>query len=171
VHQLIKYRLHILLILGSAGLAMLVNSCKKDNNDTVSYFLTSGSWQLASVTRQTFVGDTLKKTDTLNTTCSLTQILQFKTDNSCTYTNYHCLTQSSTGKWSISSDNLGLQTTLSAMDTLKGATVSVTAFGSAQFENLGQYSLVLRTGYTSVYYTSKTPRVIYRYGFVHSIGQ
>jgi hypothetical protein len=165
------YRLYFLFAFCLVVFAMLTNSCKKDNSDNVTYFLTAGTWRLASVTRISYVGDTLKKTDTLNLTCNTKQDFIFKSDNSCSYSNYHCITQTSAGKWSISSDNLSIQTTLTAQDTSKGTTVNVNAFGTAQIENLGQYSLVLRTGYTSVYYTSKTARVIYRYGFIHSIDQ
>lgn len=150
-------------------MALVINSCKKDNSDTVAYFLTAGSWQLVSVQTASFVGDTLKRTDTLNTTCSLNQIFQFKSDNSCTYANYHCITQNSGGQWQITPDELTLQTTLSVQDTLKGATVTTKAFQNAQIINLGQYSLVLQTGDTSPYYTSKTPRKITRYGFVHTV--
>lgn len=155
-------------------MVLLVNACKKDNSDTVSYFLTSGTWTLASVTKQSFVGDTLKRTDTLNTNCTnLTQVFQFKPDNSCSYSNYHCIKQNSAGTWQLTSDNLILQTTLSAQDTAKGVIVVKPAavFDNAQIVNLGQYSLVLQTGYTSSYYTSKTPRVITRYAFVHATNQ
>ncbi|MEO6524046.1 MAG: hypothetical protein ABIN91_20345 [Mucilaginibacter sp.] len=168
-----RYRLYVCASLLLAGIGLFSNSCKKDNSDTLSYFLTTGTWQLASVTRQTFVGDTLKTigTDTLNLTCNLTQTFKFNTDNSCTYINYHCINQSSKGTWALDIDNLNVQTTLSAQDTSKNTIVTVKAFDNAQIETLGQYSLVLRTGYTSSYYTSKTKRVIVRYGFVHAVNQ
>lgn len=159
------------------GVGLFTNSCKKDNSDTLSYFLTNGTWQLASVTRQTFIGDDSQKngTDTLNLTCTLTQTLKFNVDNTCKFTNYHCITQSSAGNWNLNTDNLSIQTTMTAQDTLTTnkvtANVTVNAFDNAQIETLGQYSLVLKTGYTSPYYTSKTKRVIIRYGFVHAISQ
>jgi hypothetical protein len=170
VHLLTKHRLFIFLLLGAISTGVFINSCKKDNSDTVSYFLTSGTWQLASVTRQNFVGDTLKRTDTLNTKCDSTQRFKFNTDNTCRYDNYHCIIQKSPGTWSLSSDNLTLQTSIMAQDTAKGAVViQQTAFVVAQIINLGQYSLVLQTGTISAFYTSKTVRVITRYGFVHNI--
>jgi len=156
-------------MIGLLGMALMVNSCKKDNSDTVAYFLTNGNWQLASVQTQTFVGDTLKSTDTLNTTCTLNQNFIFKNDNTCTLTNYHCIADTSKGKWQLSSDNLTLFVTLSAKDTLKNTIVTVPAFQNSQVINLGLYSLVLQTGYTSPYYTSKTKRSITRYGFIHAI--
>jgi hypothetical protein len=166
-----RYRLWVFVLLGLTSVALLINACKKDNSDTVSYFLTEGTWQLASVQRTTYLGDTKLLTETLDSLCTLNQTFKFTSDNACTYTNYHCITQSSTGKWLITPDNLTLQTTLSAQDTLKGAIVNVKAFDNAQIVNLGQYSMVLNTGYTSSYYTSKTPRVIVRYGFVHPSNQ
>jgi hypothetical protein len=172
-----RYRLYLCTSLLLASIGLFTNSCQKDNSDTLSYFLTNGTWQLASITRQTFIGDDAQKigTDTLNLTCNLTQTFKFNADNSCTYINYHCINQSSTGSWALNIDNLSLQTTLSAQDTLttNNATTNVTvkAFDNAQIETLGQYSLVLKTGYTSSYYTSKTKRVIIRYGFVHPVSQ
>jgi hypothetical protein len=171
VQLIIKYKLYFFLVLGLISIALLINSCKKDNSDTVAYFLTIGSWQLASVQTQYFVGDTLKTTDTLNTTCNLSQNFQFKSDNSCTLTNYHCLTQTTNGKWQLSSDNLTLLVTMSAQDTLKGAIVTVPVFQNSQIINLGSYSMVLQTGDTSPYYTSKSKRTITRYGFIHAINQ
>lgn len=173
VHMFIKRRFYFVMLLALTGMAFMVNSCKKDNSDTLSYFLTRGKWQLASVTRQTYVGDTLKTagTDTLNLTCTLTQTFQFNTDNSCTFVNYHCITQTSTGSFNLDINNLSLQTSMTAQDTSKAAIVTVKAFDNAQIETLGQYSLVLKTGYTSTYYTSKTRRVIIRYGFVHALTQ
>lgn len=170
MHLLTKHRLFIFLLLGAISTGVFINSCKKDNSDTVSYFLTSGTWQLASVTRQSFVGDTLKRVDTLNTKCDSTQRFIFTNDNKCRYSNYHCIPQKSAGTWSLSSDNLILQTTLMAQDTAKGIVTAPTSiFNPAQIINLGQYSLVLQTGSTSAFYTSKTVRVIVRYGFVHNI--
>lgn len=147
---------------------MLINSCKKDNNGTLAYFLTNGTWTLASVQVFHYVGDTQGKTDTLNTTCNTIQRFTFNSDNSCAYQNYHCITQTSTGTWSIDNDNLMLNCNLSAQDTSKSAIVTVKAFQNALIDNLGQYSLVLKTGDIQAAYKSNTVRTITRYGFVHS---
>lgn len=147
---------------------MLFNSCKKDNSDSVAYFLTNGIWTLASVQVFHYVGDTQGKTDTLNTTCNTPQTFQFNSDNSCAYKNYHCITQNSSGTWSIGSDNLTLSCNLSAQDTSKSTIVNVKAFQTALIDNLGQYSLVLKTGDIQAAYKSNTVRTITRYGFVHS---
>ena len=168
-----RYKVSIITIVSLLAVALLVNSCKKnDKSDSVSYFLTAGNWKLASVQTQSFVGDTLKRTDTLNTNCQVTggQVFTFKSDNSCTFTNYHCIIQNSTGSWQLTPDNLNIETNLTAKDTLGKNIVTVGAFATAQIINLGNYSLVLQTGYTSSYYTSKTARKITRYAFVHTLG-
>lgn len=163
-----KYKVPFFLLLGLAALILLFNSCKKDNNDSVAYFLTYGTWTLASVQVFHYVGDTQGKTDTLNTTCNTTQTFKFNSDNSCEYKNYHCITQDKSGTWSIGSDNLTLTCNLPVQDTSKSTTVNVKAFQTALIDNLGQYSLVLKTGDIQVVYKSTTVRNITRYGFVHS---
>jgi len=147
---------------------MLFNSCKKDSSDSVAYFLTYGPWTLASVQVFHYVGDTQVKTDTLNTSCNVKQTFTFNSDNSCAYVNYHCITQNSSGNWNIGSDNLTLTCNLPAQDTSKNTTVPVKAFQTALIDNLGQYSLVLKTGDIQTFYKSTTVRTITRYGFVHS---
>jgi len=149
------------------GAALLVNSCKKDSNDSISYFLTNGTWTLASVTVLHYVGDTQGKTDTLNLTCGNTQTFTFS-GNNCNYVNYHCITQNTSGTWSIDQDNLILHCDMPARDTSKATMVTVKAFQNAQIDNLGQYSLVLKTGDIQAFYKATTVRTITRYGFVHS---
>ena len=156
------------MLLGLAALTLLFNSCKKDNSDSVAYFLTNGTWTLASVQVFHYVGDTQGKTDTLNTGCNTTQIFKFNGDKSCAYTNYHCITQNSSGTWNIGDDNLTLTCNLPAQDTSKSKIVNVKAFQNALIDNLGQYSLVLKTGDIQVVYKSTTVRTITRYGFIHS---
>ncbi|WP_448701656.1 hypothetical protein ACFGVR_05485 [Mucilaginibacter sp. AW1-3] len=163
-----KYKVPFFVLPGLMMLAMLVNSCKKDNGDSVSYFLTSGVWTLASVQVFHYVGDTQGKTDTLNTTCGITQKFTFSTNNNCTYQNYHCITQNSSGTWSINLDNLTLNCDMSAQDTSKATMITVKAFQNAAIDNLGQYSLVLKTGDIQPFYKATTVRTITRYGFVHS---
>ncbi|MBW4888202.1 hypothetical protein KXQ82_00680 [Mucilaginibacter sp. HMF5004] len=152
-----KYKFYLLLFVVIGGVAMLSNSCKKDNNDQLSYFLTNGTWNLASQQVFHFVGDTLKKTDTITLAC--TQKLTFKPDNSALYQNYKCNSGTATGQWNITQDNITLQSPIIiGTDTL---------FKNSQIINLGQYSLVLQTGSISPVYTSKTVRTITRYGFIH----
>jgi hypothetical protein len=152
-----KYKLSLLLLFTIAGIALLSNSCKKDNGDQLSYFLTSGTWSLASQQVYHYVGDTLKKTDTVTLAC--TQKLTFKTDNTAQYQNYKCNNSSGSGQWNITPENLTIQSPIIiGTDTL---------FKNSQIVNLGQYSLVLQTGSIGAFYTSKTVRTITRYGFIH----
>lgn len=154
---MMRYKGSILIVLIIGVTLLLVNSCKKDNNDQLSYYLTNGPWSLASQQVFHFVGDTLKKTDTINLAC--TQKLSFNSDNSSAYQNYKCNSINGTGSWNISTDNLTLQSPIIlGPDTL---------FKNAQIINLGQYSLVLQTGSINPFYTSKTVRTITRYGFIH----
>ena len=162
-----RYKFRMLLVLGFVALGLLINSCKKDNSDTVAYFLTAGTWQLASVQTEYLLGNNSLHKDTLNLTCNLNQVFQFNSNNTCTLSNYHCIAQTSSGSWQLGPDNLSLQTTMSAKDTLKAAVVTVKAFDNAVIQNLGQYSLVLKTGDTSPYYLATTARKITTYGFVH----
>jgi hypothetical protein len=169
VQRFTKHKFRFLFLLGLTAVILLVNSCKKDPNDSVAYFLTNGSWTLASVQVFHYVGDTQSKTDTLNTTCGLDQKLVFNSNNTCTYQNYHCIAQNSSGSWSINSDNLTISTTLAAQDTSKGGILKVVAFSAGQIVNLGQYSLVLQTGDIQPFYKATTVRNITRYGFVHAV--
>lgn len=152
-----KYKFFLLLLCGLGITTMLTNSCKKDNSDQLSYFLTNGTWSLASQMVFHYVGDTLKKTDTITLAC--TQKLVFNTNGTSQYQNYNCNNSSGSGNWNINQDNLTVQSPIIiGKDTL---------FKNAQIINLGQYSMVLQTGSISSYYTSKTVRQITRYGFIH----
>jgi hypothetical protein len=159
--------LPLLLVLSFAA-----NSCKKESQTSlVESLLTSGQWQLASVMVFNYVGSTQLKTDTLNTTCTAKQIFQFTANHNCTYSNFACMTQNSSGNWSLSNDDLYLLANMNATDTVTGPnglqTLTDRPFIYAQILNLGQYSLVLQTGDISTYYTNTTKRHIVQYGFVH----
>jgi len=163
-----KYKFSFFLLLTLTVVTLLTNSCKKNTDDSVQYFLTNTSWVLASVQVFHFIGDTQSaKTDTLNTTCQTTQKFTFKSDNTCTYTNYHCITQNAAATWNLDPDNVHLYTTLSCQDTSKGSIVMVKAFSTASIITLGQYSMVLETGDIQPFYKATTVRTITRYGFVH----
>ena len=145
---------------------VLSASCKKTNTDTPSYFLSAGgAWTLASQQVYHYVGDSLKSTDTIN--IGLNQTFLFNSNNTCNYTNYRSIAQSSLGAWQFNNDSLTVQTTLSCKDSVNGAVVTDKPFADAEIINVGQYSLVLETGYLSSYYTTKTVRKITRYAFVH----
>ncbi len=150
-------------LLGLIGLALVVNSCKKLAQSTIENALTSSPWQLASVTQTTYLGDAITSTETLNTNCSLTQIFSFKADNSCTYTNFECVQQSASGKWSLSDDKLILYVDMTAQDTTSAG--SSKPFSNSRIINLGLYSMVIETGPVSNFSTT-VPRKIRRYGFI-----
>jgi hypothetical protein len=161
-----KYKLPLLFLLGFVIIGLVVNSCKKDTDGSIQNLFAGGQWQLASLQVTHFVGDTLKKTDTLNTACNLDQVFTFSTDNTCTYANYSCAPQpTATGNWSLSADRLYLNSNIVCkMDT--GKISSLMPFKTARIVNLGQYSLVLETGSLETYYPSNRKRDITRYGFV-----
>ena len=154
------------------GISMFINSCKKDAQTSIQALFTDGKWQLASVVKLRYVGATQLlpvPSDTLNTTCDSTQIFTFNTNNTCTYTNFDCIAQpKSSGTWSLSNDQLFLMSNMMCTDTIAGGTVSSgQPFAYTQIFNIGQYSMILRTGNIATYYTSTTKRTIIQYGFVH----
>ena len=157
---------YIFSLLGLIGISLLVNSCKKDTQGTVESLMARGTWQLASVLRINYIGSTNVSTDTLNTKCLLSQTFAFNADNTCTFTNFSCIGQTSKGVWQLSDDKLTLQSTLSCTDTLGTATVTAQPFLTARIINLGQYSMILETGDLSSYYLSTDKRHIKRYGFI-----
>jgi hypothetical protein len=158
-----KNKTLLLFLLGFVSVTLLVNSCKKDNQGTIESVLTSSGWQLASVTQTTYLGDAIISTETLNTNCSLTQIFAFKTDNSCTYTNFECVQQNASGKWALSPDKLILYVDMMSQDTTSAG--SSKPFATTRIINLGLYSMVVETGPVSNFSTT-VPRKIRRYGFI-----
>lgn len=159
-----------LVISTIACLVILVaNSCKKDNQDSLTNFLTVSPWQLASVQVSTYVGSSLIETDTLNTTCLLKQTFTFGADKSCSYQNFLCSDTTNKGSWTLSNDKLTLQAAMACRDTtlIGGRDTISNPFENAQIVSLGSYSLVLQTGNVNQYYTSTQTRVIRRWGFVH----
>jgi hypothetical protein len=162
-----KNKYPLLFLLGLIGVAVFSNSCKKDTSGTVENLLARGTWQLASVQVFNYVGSSNTSTNVFNTTCTLNQTFTFNSDGTCTYKDFSCINQTSTGKWELTEDKLTLKSTLSCQDTLAGATINnATPFKTARIINLGQYSMVLETGDLSSYYLSTDKRHIKRYGFI-----
>ncbi len=158
-----RNKTQLLFLLGLIFIAMAINSCKKAAQGTIESALTSGGWQLASITQTTYLGEAITSTETLNTNCPLTQIFSFKTDNSCTYTNFECRQQSTSGNWSLSPDKLILYVDMTAQDTTAVGTSK--PFSTSRIINLGLYSMVIETGPVSNFSTT-VPRKIRRYGFI-----
>jgi len=166
--HVMKNKYPLLFLLGLIAVSMLSNSCKKDTQATVESLLARGKWQLASVQVLNYIGSSNTSTNTFNTTCGLNQTLTFNDDNTCTYEDFSCITQSSKGQWQLSFDKLTLQSTLSCTDTLAGAMVTAMPFKTARIVNLGQYSLVLETGDLSSYFLATDKRHVKRYGFIRN---
>ncbi len=159
-----KNKIPLLFVSGLLLLNLLSNSCKKDKQTSIQALFANGTWQLASINETVFVGDTVKFADTLNTKCDTTQLFTFNADNTCTYTNFDCRHQpTASGHWSLSSDQLYLNSDIVCKDTT--AAGSSKPFATAQIYNIGQYSLVLLTGDLQNY-TSSTKRKVTRYGFI-----
>ncbi|HEY8782463.1 MAG TPA: hypothetical protein VIM16_12645 [Mucilaginibacter sp.] len=155
----------LLLIFASLITAFAINSCKKSGQSPIQTLFTGGRWQLASVLVFHFTGNQLISTDTLNTTCDSVQNFIFYPNNTCTYTNFDCIPQSTpAAKWSLTADQLHLQASVVCKDTT--AAGSSMPFSYASIVNLGQYSLVLLTGDIQPNYSLTKPRKQIQYGFV-----
>lgn len=160
-----KNKIPFLFVLSLVLINVLSNSCKKDKQTSLQTLFTNGKWQLSTVIVTTTTVDT-SIVDTLNTTCDTTQLFTFNADNTCTYTNFQCKDQPmATGRWSLSEDQLYLNSDIVCQDTISSGTGSSKPFASAQIFNLGQYSLVLQTGDLQSNPTIKK-RTVIRYGFI-----
>jgi len=162
-----KNKRSLLLIAGLLA-SMVVNSCKKENQNAIQMLFTGGYWQLASVIETRFTGNTADSTDTLNTQCSLNQKFTFNINGTCTYQNFDCVAQPvATGQWSLTSNQLYLQSTITCKDT--SAAGSSKPFSNAQIYNLGQYSMILITGDIQPNYSLTKPRKQIQYGFIRIV--
>jgi hypothetical protein len=156
----------LIFILCLLMLSVFCGACKKQTQSSIQSLFSQGSWELATVVVTVSVGDTIKSTDTLNTTCDKSQLFTFNPDNTCTYTNFHCKAQPvATGKWSLGPDQLYLKSDITCLDTFKLGTGSTKPFENAQILTLGQTSMVLVTGDIQNYSATKR-RTVMRYGFV-----
>jgi hypothetical protein len=159
-----KKNIVLILLPGLLLMSVIVNSCKKATQTSIQTLFTGGKWQLASITRYHFLNNSALKSDTLNTTCNTTQFFTFNTDNTSTYTNFDCITQTSTGQWALTPDQLFLNCNMVCQDTTAAKTSK--PFLSAKIINLGQYSLILRTGQYGDYYPANQLVTYTDYGFV-----
>ncbi|WP_147322080.1 hypothetical protein [Mucilaginibacter conchicola] len=139
----------------------VINSCKRDNTDNISVLLTSGYWQLGSLTRLDYLGSTPLADTTY--VCDSVQTFTFNKDNTCTFENFGCAANVVTGKWSLSSTRTFLISDLTEPDSTGKP---YQPFINARINNLGDYSLVLETGDIQNYYDATDRRTLYRWGFV-----
>ena len=177
----------MLFLAGITAIALIVNSCKKDSQNNIETLLTTNQWQLASVQVTHYLGSVQQGlTDTIGADCTLTEIFKFNADKTCTYSNFDCVPQNVSGHWALTSGQLVLTSDItvkesittrdstatgSEVDTLTTppagvTTVTVKPFATAQIYNLGQYSLVLKTGDLQSFYLPTQKRTITQYGFV-----
>lgn len=163
-----KNKLPLIFIVGLVAINLLSNSCKKDNNSNIPHLLTSGVWQVASIQVYNFVGNTqVGNPDTLNDSCQKTQFFTFNTDNTCSYTNFDCLDQTTKGNWTLTPNRLYFSSDMVAKDTIAGGKQSTEVpFSNTQIVNLGTYSLVLQTGDVEPNYSATKKRRVVRYGFI-----
>ena len=155
----------LLLLITGLITALVINSCKKDNESPIHALFIGGTWQLASVQAFNYTGNTLDTTITLNDSCHLTQFFTFNADNTCTYTNFDCLPQSPpAGQWSLEGDQLHLNCSIVCKDTT--AVGSSKPFSTAFIYNLGQYSMILQTGDIQPNFSLTKKRRIVQYGFI-----
>src|ERR1700744_5477873 len=99
----------LLLLLSGLLITLLYNSCKKETQNPIQALFSNGVWQLASVQAFHYTGNTLDSTEVLDTACNLIQVFTFNKDNTCVYTNFDCITQTSaSASWSLSPNKLFL---------------------------------------------------------------
>lgn len=155
----------LLLLLTGLIVALVINSCKKSGQNPIEALFTGGTWQLASVQIFNYTGNAQTSVQTLTDSCKTTQFFTFNKDNTCIYTNFDCITQTSTSaKWSLAPNQLFLMAEIVCKDT--SATGTSQPFINAQIINLGQYSLVLNTGDIQPNYSLTKKRRIIQYGFI-----
>lgn len=160
-----KKRLLALFCIGT--LAMAANSCKKDNQDFLFHYLTAQPWELASVQVTTYIGSQQISSVILDD-CALSQSFVFNADNTCSYANFACKSNTAKGSWQFGEGRIYLNSDIQCADTTLDGTARDTLnhpFTNAKIQNLGSYSFVLTLG--DGYYTSTTRRVIRQLSFVH----
>lgn len=158
-------RTPLLFCLFLISVALIVNSCKKDNLSHIPDLL-AGNWQVASIEVFNYVGDSQISDVKLDTTCTITQYFIFRSDNSCSYVNFQCNPDSTTGRWSLTANKLFIVSDMVSKDTTKASGGTSKPFENTKIVNLGNYSLVLETGDIEPNYSATKKRRVMRYGFV-----
>ncbi|WP_183563102.1 lipocalin family protein [Mucilaginibacter sp. SP1R1] len=165
-----KNKIPLLFILGLISINLLSNSCKKGNNSNIPHLLTNGTWQLATLQATNYIGDSqIGNPDTLNVNCDSVELFTFKTDNTCTYTNFDCLPQTTSGTWTLTENNVFFTSDMICKDTTATGTPvtpSPMPFSNTKIVTLGVYSMVLETGDVQPNYSSTKKRRVVRYGFI-----
>ena len=153
----------LLLVLTGIFIALVINSCKKGGQSPIQALFTGGQWQLSSVQVTYYTGNTVDSAVTFGIAC--TQDFIFNTNNTCTYSNFDCITQTTAAvPWSLAPNLLYLQTNMVCKDT--SAAGNSMPFSNAAIINLGHFSLVLQTGDIQPNYSLTAKRKIFQWGFV-----
>jgi len=154
-----------LLLLTVLIVALVINSCKKSGASPISALFTGGYWELASVQVTYYTGNSADSTITLDSACTLKQSFTFNANNTCTYTNFDCIQQTTAAaQWSLSSNQVFLMADVVCKDT--SAAGSSMPFAYASIQTLGQFSLVLLTGDIQPNYSLTAKRKTIQYGFI-----
>jgi hypothetical protein len=180
-----KFKFRIILLLLFVVTGLVINSCKKENQNNLQSLLTTGQWQLASIQVTHYIGGTQTGLVlAIDSNCSLKQFFKFNADFTCSYTNFDCLDSTmATGHWSLTQNQLFLnsdivckQTVASRDSTAAGSDttnltsptgiVSIKPFATARVMNLGINSLVLETGDLQTFYQPNQKRTVVQYGFI-----
>lgn len=159
-----KYKFPIILACCFVLIGLMINSCKKSNQDYIATLITGNQWQLSSVTVTHYTGANIDSVNTLDTACKSTQVFKFNIDQTCTYTNFDCVPQTATGHWALTQDKLFFNSDMICQDTSQNK--SSKPFQTAKIINLGQYSLILQTGDLQTFYKPTDKRNVRQYGFV-----
>ncbi|MGN8072211.1 hypothetical protein [Mucilaginibacter sp. SG564] len=165
-----RNKIPLVFVLGLVIINLLCNSCKKDSDSNIPHLLTTGTWLLATIQVSNYVGDTqIGSAINLNVGCDSTQTFTFNTNNTCTFVNFSCLAQKTTGNWSLTANRLFINSDMTCKDTTGNVNKEVKSrqpFTNAQIATLGVYSLVLQTGDVQPNYSPTSKRRIMRYGFI-----
>lgn len=154
-------KLHFLFLLAMLFICLAINSCKKNDQTSITDFLTQRPWKLALKQRLAYVNNSLVKTDTLENTCKLSQTLTFNANKNYTYQNFACANSTVSAPWSITPDYLYLN--LNSVISINSAK----AQNVARIINLGQYSLIFDAGDVNTVHKTTDSVIILRYGFIH----
>lgn len=154
-------KLYFLFLLAMLFTCLTINSCKKSDQTSITDFLTQRPWKLALKQRLAYVNNSLVKTDTLESTCKLSQTLTFNTNKNYTYQNFACTNGTVSAPWSITPDYLYLN--LNSVISINSAK----AQNVARIINLGQYSLVFDAGDINIIHKPTDSVIVFRYGFIH----
>lgn len=159
-------KLHLFFLPAILLACIAFNSCKKNDQASLTDFLTQKPWKLALKQRLVYINSALVKTDTLESACKLSQTLTFNRNGNYTYQNYACTTGNINAAWSFTSDYLYLNLN-SVISVTSPTSVVPSKQNVARIINLGQYSLIFDAGDINTVHKITDSVIVFRYGFIH----